>query len=469
MQITNNGRTINLNEDQIKSLSEIKEFLKDRSKDNLFMCLSGAAGTGKTTIIKEAIRGKERSSVVTAPTHQATIVISEAVGIKSKTIHSLLGLRPDMELEEFSEKNLLFSQSVNSSMHEYSIVIIDESSMLNTDLVKLITETAKTFLVKVLFIGDKNQLPPIEPKDGKSQVSQKISSVFTRDDIKQSCLTKIERQKDSNPLLDLYIDILSNMESSIDLYKKETRLSESENEGCVFIDNIQEFGDSVEFCFKNLDLRKNKIICYKNDTVRKWNNYVRKAITGDIFSPIENGEIIKSYRTVYNKDSNTFIFKNSSEYEIHNVTSSEKNGYKGFYCNIRNVYTDETSKIFILDNNDIPTIIRFTNKENELSKIANEAGKSDRSYKWMNYFNFRNSYQLVRDIIHPENSKKILVKKDFDFAYALTIHKAQGSTFERVFIDETDINTVTDNFLRNSLKYVAFTRPTGIAYVYYKP
>lgn len=469
MEIVSKGRTINLNEDQIKSLSEIKEFLKDKSKDNLFMCLSGAAGTGKTTIIKEAIRGRERSAVVTAPTHQATIVISESVGIQSKTIHSLLGLRPDMELDEFSEKNLLFSQSANSAMHEYSLVIIDESSMLNSAIVKLITETAKTFYVKVIFIGDKNQLPPIEPKDGKSEVKQKISSVFTRDDIKQSCLTKIERQKDSNPLLDLYIDILSNMESRVDLYKKETRLNETQDEGCVFTDNIKEFGDSVEFCFRNLDLRKNKIICYKNDTVRKWNNYVRKAITGDIYSPIENGEILKSYRTIHDKDSNSFLFKNSSEYELYNILSSEKNGYKGFYCNIRNVYTDETSKIFILDNNDLPTIMRFANKENELSKIAKEAEKSDRSYKWMNYFNFRNSYQLVRDIIDPNNSKRILVKKDFDFAYALTIHKAQGSTFERVFIDETDINTVTDNFLRNSLKYVAFTRPTGIAYVYYKP
>lgn len=70
-----------------------------------------------------------------------------------------------------------------------------------------------------------------------------------------------------------------------------------------------------------------------------------------------------------------------------------------------------------------------------------------------------------------------LIDKDIDYGYALTCHKAQGSTYHTVYIDETNFNKICNRWNpvydaeengtkeRNQLKYVAYTRPTHIAAV----
>ena len=76
--------------------------------------------------------------------------------------------------------------------------------------------------------------------------------------------------------------------------------------------------------------------------------------------------------------------------------------------------------------------------------------------------------------------KYLIIEKDIDFSYCLTSHKAQGSTYRVAFIDEPDFDKLRDRYNynigceikstkeKNQLKYVAYTRPTDIAYVYYQ-
>ena len=63
------------------------------------------------------------------------------------------------------------------------------------------------------------------------------------------------------------------------------------------------------------------------------------------------------------------------------------------------------------------------------------------------------------------SSGGLIVKKDLDYGYAITIHKSQGSTYTNVMINEDNVDKNSNNEERNKLKYVALSRPTDKAYV----
>ena len=64
--------------------------------------------------------------------------------------------------------------------------------------------------------------------------------------------------------------------------------------------------------------------------------------------------------------------------------------------------------------------------------------------------------------------KSEVIAKDLDYGYCITAHKAQGSTYNTVFILDDDINCNMSVKERNQIKYVAYTRPTNKAIVFNK-
>ena len=78
------------------------------------------------------------------------------------------------------------------------------------------------------------------------------------------------------------------------------------------------------------------------------------------------------------------------------------------------------------------------------------------------------------------SDKYCVIEKDLDYGYCITAHKSQGSNYHTVYIDEVDfdklgdywshyINTVVSGIKeKNQLKYVACTRPTDVAHIFYK-
>ncbi len=83
---------------------------------------------------------------------------------------------------------------------------------------------------------------------------------------------------------------------------------------------------------------------------------------------------------------------------------------------------------------------------------------------WERYYKFKNKYLLLNDLTRDG---KLIVKKDLDYGYAITVHKSQGSTYDYIFVDEYDINSCKNYILRNKLKYTAFTRPRHILFSVY--
>lgn len=140
---------ITLAEEQIKAV--------ETSVNSSCMVITGGPGTGKTTIIKAIIGVMEKLSqkvVLTAPTGRAAKRMSEVTGCEAKTIHRLIGLKP----EGHSTKTL---HNEDNPLDE-DVIIADEASMIDIQLASALLHAIKPG-AKLILCGDANQLPSVGP------------------------------------------------------------------------------------------------------------------------------------------------------------------------------------------------------------------------------------------------------------------------------------------------------------------
>lgn len=153
---------------EIKSIeSELDIELHDLQREAVIKALSeglfiltGGPGTGKTTTIKSIISGLERRNlrfVLAAPTGRAAKRMSETTGYEASTIHRLLSIKhnPEERADAYFEMN-------EDNPLDVDAVIIDEASMVDillfNSLLKAITPGCK-----LIIVGDSNQLPSVGP------------------------------------------------------------------------------------------------------------------------------------------------------------------------------------------------------------------------------------------------------------------------------------------------------------------
>ncbi len=159
---------LELTEDQEEGFFKLKLFTNSQDK---YFRLSGYAGTGKSFLICRYIKWllEEKLSFVAAcPTNKAAknlrnLAASEGLELEVKTIAQLLGQQPELNEDSGEEE---FKSKINVDLSGYDIVIIDEFSMLNKDnFNEIVAKAGTSLLTKVLFVGDRAQLPPINEKE----------------------------------------------------------------------------------------------------------------------------------------------------------------------------------------------------------------------------------------------------------------------------------------------------------------
>lgn len=124
--------------------------------------LSGAAGTGKTTVIRALIQAIEKGHgtgtafQLLAPTGKAADRIREATGKPAATVHSFLAQRG------WLNDNMTFKRAGGRQEEGISTYIIDEASMLDLNLTAALFRAVRwTSVQRLIFVGDPSQLPPI--------------------------------------------------------------------------------------------------------------------------------------------------------------------------------------------------------------------------------------------------------------------------------------------------------------------
>jgi len=159
MKIKDNSLLSNGNE-LYKLFSNELETLNEKQKQAIlnalnydFSIITGKAGTGKTFVLKNLLNILKYNYNVclVAPTGKAARRITESTGYTASTIHKLL---------QYNSMEYLYNE--DNKIYDYDIYIIDEFSMISNDLAYRLF-AALPDNVKIIAVGDPNQLPPIGP------------------------------------------------------------------------------------------------------------------------------------------------------------------------------------------------------------------------------------------------------------------------------------------------------------------
>jgi len=454
------GKIITFNPEQFDGLKKIKHWLKN---GETFFTLAGYAGTGKSTIVKKVLDNYRYGIVVSAPTHKAKKVVMNTTGEDGATLHSLLGLRPDVDLDNFNPNDPKFNPIAIPRITDYNFVVIDEASMINQELYDLIIDKTLNTRTKVLFMGDPAQIPP---------VGEKASVVFEQNNKEFHQLTKIERQNDTNPLAFVYSDLRNNLNRLDGGFQRKSVMNDL-GEGVIFTVDKREFRKAIMEKFGSEEFRKDtdfcKVIAWRNETVMKSNKVIRAQLIGKDVDIVEVGDLLMGYRSVSEEKQRFNIIENSADYRVVRKGEKEENAYglMGWQVQLREDLARGRFKhqdVFIIDANDHGNLHQYA----EMHDFFRDMGNANKR-NWKKYYEFRRSNILMKTIEKYRNglyrSSTDTIVKDLDYGYAITGHKSQGSTYSHVFVMENDIN---ENWVlkeRNQIKYVALTRPSMTATV----
>ena len=165
--------------------------------------VTGAAGTGKTTILEnvyKTLKARGHQVVLCAPTGKAAKRIQEATGIPARTIHRLLEYPHPGERDEKTGKTLISTDPKRDRQNpiDYDTVLVDEYAMVNVELHRNLIDALPHGGIIRMF-GDANQLQPIETsKRIQAEPSSFLKMLSKYDGIR---LTNIHRQKEDSNII----------------------------------------------------------------------------------------------------------------------------------------------------------------------------------------------------------------------------------------------------------------------------
>lgn len=187
------------NMSKIKITKEFKEAYSAMEETDDHIFLTGRAGTGKSTLLKHFRKKSTKKFIILAPTGVA------ALNVKGQTIHSFFGFHPNVQ-KSLIRKNAEMAKALK----KLETIVIDEISMVRADLLDCIDRSLQLHRgikepfggVQMIFIGDLFQLPPVVTRDETERFQTVYSSpYFFSADVMQVTpiriieLTHVYRQK----------------------------------------------------------------------------------------------------------------------------------------------------------------------------------------------------------------------------------------------------------------------------------
>lgn len=346
-----------------------------------FSVIAGYAGTGKTTLVKFLVAALEEQLNINpktdicyaAFTGKACQVLQRKGNKPVSTLHKLL-----WDFKPIGDKKF---RRVSIFPLPYKIVIVDECSMIDTEI---LNELASHTECHFIFLGDPGQLPPI--KKGNEQGQTGYDLLLQSPHI---FLDEVMRQAQESEIIRLSMDIRAG--KNIDFYKgNEVQIIKRD-----------------ELTTGHL-LWADQIICGTNATRVSLNNQVRQLMGfGD--SP-QDGDRLICLRNSWDKISD------NGEPLVNGSIGFLHHSYESF---IRPPYHES-----------IPVVcgnIKIDDDDMYEDLILDKKSITDGEYSldWKTTSKMRNS-KLMQDLIPLE----------FTYGYAITCHKSQGSEWDKVLIYE---------------------------------
>lgn len=395
--------------------------------------LEAPAGFGKTFLVKDFIRklGRFAKPLATAPFNEATYQLKQALGdlqVDCKTTYSAFKF-VEMGEGESSE----FKQVEPPDFSEVNLVVIDEASTLPPELLQVIEQTEG---IKVLCLGDRDQLPFVETASKKFDAC--VSPVFTKG---YPTWTLTEPMRNSSEIFTFSREcarLIHARGSYPTLFNKPT----------TFLDAYLE--SSAD---KFLE-EKAKILAYSNKQVDYWNSKVRKAI----FKEQADEAFLLQDKIICIKPCFGFTESLIGKDTLPSILSSkvEKvNCFTNTKADIRKIRLREVLDItcyeLSIDSDSVDcnshVIIyvpaSWEEYQTKLHGYYQRALYSSAQAKGTNWRQYKQFQQIFATVKH---------------SYSMTVHRSQGSTISEVFVDWKDLDSCQNIDVRKKLKYVGSSR-----------
>ena len=378
--------------------------------------ITGKAGTGKTTLLREIVRecrARGKNIVVAAPTGVA------AKNAEGQTLHSLFGLKTIVFIPgKVKRWNRPLDKAKVNVIKNLEILIIDEVSMVRCDVMDMVDLTLQHYKgnkkpfggIQVILFGDLFQLPPVvgddEDKELLYSYYEKDNSFFFSSDVIRKNpfpvleLSKVYRQQDQK-----FVKILNHIREGVYLESDRNEINmrlkigyePSEDDSAVYLRTINW-----------------KVGRYNYSKLRKLSNELY------IFNAIKKGNFPKN---LYPTDDPLKLKVGARVMLLRNDNDGLRyvNGTLGFITSINSKY------------------IRVLTDEGEAITVEQALWKLYK-YEWD---------EKKKSIIPVEYAsfKQFPLK----MAWAVTIHKSQGMTFDKVIVD-------AHNSFDSGQVYVALSR-----------
>lgn len=392
--------------------------------------LTGKAGTGKTTFLKHIVRHTHKKTIVAAPTGIA------AINAEGVTLHSLLQLPfgafiperiiPPEANTQFTTlynlfSNLRFNASKRQLIQEMELLIIDEVSMLRADLLDCIDHMLRYLRkrkdipfggVQILFIGDLLQLPPVVKDDEWNILKTYYSSsyFFEAKALSQQPLIHVELDKIYRQTDDQFINILNRFRENtqtledinfLNQYHQES-INDLESSGFIHLTTHNRKADNI-----NLD---------RLASLKAKSHSFQAQITDEFPEnsyPLAEELVLKEGAQV--------MF-------VKNDPSGEGQFFNGKIGHVSELSSGTIKVKF--ENGEEVTVTQYTweNKRFTLNKDTNEIDE-----------------KVLGSFTHFP----------LKLAWAVTVHKSQGLTFEKAILD------LSGAFTQGQV-YVALSRLTSL-------
>lgn len=459
--------TITLTPSQTRVAEQMLDFCVGHTP-HAVASLAGYAGVGKTTVVAHVVQALARdgmSIVVLAPTHKALSVLSEKLdndSISTATLQSALALKVK-ELPDGKQETEDTGQP--GSLRDFELAIIDEASMVSAGM--FATALFKRGGCRLLFVGDPAQLPPVDQDKGKKGNTVELSPVFGPKVPIHWSLTEVVRQAKDNPIIRLATAarecIDQGKEFSLEVMSEQLRDGDED-----YLDlqagSVQEVSALVaDAIARGHDTRA---LSFDNATVQGINANVHAMLhPGKGEYPAgarlmaQEGFSGWDPKTLNSPKWGKMVVRNSALLTVIECTMEPHPADTG-----RPAY-----KLLLEDDDENRLVCWVAEDQRKLQADISESFNNYRRLKLQEKLaTDPREAALLREQAASESQGGWALKARYAplrYAYAMTVHKSQGSTFDAVVLAWESFARSTNIQLRNRLAYVALTRTRKYAVV----
>ncbi|MBQ7586078.1 MAG: AAA family ATPase [Desulfovibrionaceae bacterium] len=476
-----------LSPDQSALVDKLDKFLQ--SKTEKVFLLQGFAGTGKTFITRgltEYFKITGRNYILAAPTGKAAKVIASKANSPAYTIHKTIYAFED--LKEYtqevagSETFKFYAKLAVNSHPADTVYIADEASMISDhynegeffqfgsgcllkDFLEYVNFDHNDHRKKLIFIGDKAQLPPVGMTISPALNPKYLQKKYNLSTVSY-ILTNVVRQKNDSGIL-----------------KNANMLRRSLDENCfnrlimdTSLPDVKEikYEEVIESYFRACNGKVNNntiLIAFSNADVKEYNFALRKRLLPGCSHEIYPGDKIMA------NNNNTFygFFISNGDFgmvskvlgnsERRNIIIRQKNLETNRVNEIPITLSFRNVEVDFRDENGSPRFFEAKILENLLYNDHQDISSAENKALYIDFCirhqHLRRGTKEFKDTLKADPYFNALRVK---FGYAITCHKAQGSEWQHVFVKCRNSNTgLNENYFR--WLYTAITRASENLYL----